>query len=334
MKIQGAALHVIYVLAGLTLWIAEADVGLAQCDLDLLHLPVSLKPGQVKTPEFTARASGAIGIEVTVKNVLQPADLSCMMALSEGPQDPVDCSKESLIEAEWKAFSGGRVVAYGSSRDMSRRGEYFGGFYVKFIGAFKARKHEKYSLEIDFTKDGSVLEIGDPYIAATDFLPSGILEHKPDQDILYTTYLPLSPGHFRSAEFQGNQGLNVIGFRVLGRLATAKEFCLFGIQAVDLPKCTVDSVLEFEWTVRSEGKIVATGTSQPRKGNIEDSMYGGPLKHCGGTASIERDIGFFHGRKGQKFSIEVNVKKDGSELNVAYPTLSVIKGYPASAFGM
>lgn len=119
-----------------------------------------LSPGQVKTPEFTARpgiSPGIIGIEITVKNVLPPAELSCMMGISEGSQDPVNCDK-----------------------------------------------------------------IGDPHLVVNDsFLPSDIPDSKPDPDILYTTYLALTPGHFRSPEFVRNKGLNVIDFQILGRLATA-----------------------------------------------------------------------------------------------------------------
>jgi hypothetical protein len=320
-------------VVGCAFWIAQPEAGLAECDGDLLHFPVSLKPGDVKTPEFTARG-GINAIEITARNVLPTADLSCMMGISEGPQDPVDCDKEPLVEASWKVWSSGQVVAQGSSRDMGKRGYYQGNLYGKYIGIFKAKKHEKYSLEVDFTKDGSALAIAEPRLTVSDFLPSDISDPRPDPDILYTTYLPLTPGHFRSPEFQGHKGLNIISFQVLGRLPMTKEFCLFGIQAADLPKCTEESVVDFEWTVWSEGKIVATGTSHPQESNIESSKYSGPIDHCGGTASIDRNIGFFKGRKGQKFSIEVSVKKDGSELNIAYPTLSVVKGYPPSAFAM
>lgn len=333
MTIQRAAVHAFCVLIGLAFWIAQPDAGLAECDNDLLHLPVSLKPGQVKTPEFTTRG-GINTIEITARNVLPAADLSCMMGISEGPQDPVDCDKEPLVEASWKVWNSGQVVAQGSSRDMGKRGYYQGNLYGKYIGIFKAKKHEKYSLEVDFTKDGSALAIAEPHLNVTDFLPSDILDPKPDADILYTTNLPLTPGHFRSPEFEGHKGLNYITFEVRGRLATDKEFCLFGIQANDLPKCAEESVVDFEWTVWSEGQIVATGTSHPHEGNIESSMYSGPIDHCGGADFIGRDIGFFTGRKGQKFSIDVSVKKDGSELNIAYPTLSVVKGYPPSAFAM
>jgi hypothetical protein len=333
MTIQRAAAHAFCIWVGLASWIAQPDAGLAECDNDLLHFPVSLKLGEVKTPEFTTR-DGVNAIEITARNVLAPADLSCMMGISEGAQDPANCDTEPLVEASWKVWSGGRVVAEGSSRNMGKRGYFRGSFYGKYIGVFRASKNEKYSLEVDFTKDGSALAIAEPHLVITDFLPSDISDPKPDSDVLYTTYLPLTPGHFRSPVFEGHKGLNVISFQVLGRLAADKEFCLFGIQVIDLPKCTVDSVVEFEWAVWSDGKIVAAGTSRPRKGNIEASMYGGPIRHCGGTDVIARDVGFFEGHKGQKFSIEVNVKKNGSELNIAYPTLRIVKGYPTSAFGM
>jgi hypothetical protein len=333
MTIQRAAVHALCVLAGLAFWIAQPNAGLAECDLDVLHFPVSLKLGHVKTPEFTTRG-GMNAIEITVKNVLPAAELSCMMGISEGPQDPVDCNKESLVEANWKVWSGGHVAAQGSSRDMGKRGYYQGNLYGKYIGVFKAKKHEKYSLEVDFTKDGSALAVADPHLTVSDFLPSDISDPKPDHETLYTTYLPLTPGHFRSPEFEGNKGLNIISFSVVGRLATAKEFCLFGIQARELPKCSMDSAVDFEWTVWSNGKIVAAGTSRPLERNINTTMYSGPLRHCGGVDHFDESVGFFKGSKGQKFSIEVNVKRDGSELNIAYPTLSVVKGYPPSAFAM
>jgi hypothetical protein len=335
MTIQRAALHALCSLIGFTSWIAQPSVGVAECDNDALHFPVSLKLGHVKTPEFTVSGAGAI--EITARNVLPAADLSCMMGISEGPQDPVDCDKVPLVEVNWKVLSGSNIVAQGSSRDMGKRGYYLGSFYAKYIGVFKAGKHEKYSLEVDFTKDGSALAVADPHLTVQDVLPSDLPQYaaaKPDPDILYTTYLPLTPGHFRSPQFEGHKHLNVITFQVLGRLAPAEGFCLFGIQAIDLPKCAVDSIVDFDWTVWSEGKIVATGTSHSSDDKFEARKYGGPIRHCGGAGSIDRDIGFFQGRKGQKFSIEVNVKKDGSELNIAYPMLSVVKGYPPSAFAM
>jgi hypothetical protein len=333
MTIPRAAIHVFCVLVGLAFWVAQPDASLAECDNDVLHLPVSLKVGHVKTPEFTTRG-GVNAIEITVKNVLPAAELSCMMGISEGAQDPVDCNKEPLIEASWKVLSGGHVVAQGSSREMGKRGYFQGTFYAKYIGMFKAKKHEKYFLEVDFTQDGSALAVVEPHLEVNQILPSPTSDTKPDPNVLYTAQLPLTPSHFRSPEFEGHKGLNVISFNVLGRLPTAKEFCLLGIQATDLPKCAEASVVDFEWTVWSEGKIVATGTSDLHESKTEASMYSNLIAHCGGAIFIDRDVGFFKGHKGQKFSIEVNVKKDGSGLDIAYPTLSVVKGYPPSAFAM
>lgn len=72
----------------------------------------------------------------------------------------------------------------------------------------------------------------------------------------------------------------------------------------------VMSLAAVEFPIRqwSEGKIVATGTNHPHEGNIESSKYSGPIDHCRGAASIDRDIGFLRGRKGQKFSIEATSK--------------------------
>lgn len=321
--------------------IANSTSGAAQCDDDLLHLPVSLKPGQVKTPDFTTQ-TGAVAIEITVKNVLPPAELSCMMGISEGPQDPADCNKEPLIEASWKVWNGGNVVARGSSREMGRRGAYLNSFYVKYLGAFKAQKHRKFSLEVDFTKDGSALAAAEPSLTLVDLSPpdigyyqaNGTDKPKPDPDVLHSTYLPLTPGHFRFPEFEGHKGLNIVDLEALGKLPTTEELCLFGIQEDGLPKCAKESVVSFEWTVWSRGKLVAAGTSSSLEGSNESSQYTGPIAHCGGAGTIVRDIGSFKARKGEKFSIEVNIKTDGSELNIAYPTLSVVKGYPPSAFAM
>src|SRR5579859_2100586 len=104
MAIQRAAVGTICVLAGLGLWIMQPDASFAECDNDLLHFPISLKLGHVKSPEFTTRG-GIHAIEITAKNVLPPAELSCMMGISQGPQDPVDCGKKPLIEASWKLWN-------------------------------------------------------------------------------------------------------------------------------------------------------------------------------------------------------------------------------------
>ena len=146
--------------------------------------------------------------------------------------------------------------------------------------------------------------------------------------------MPLRPGHFRSPEFEGNNGLNIINFDVLGRLPAGRLLCLFGIQDDKQPKCIEESVLDFDWTVWSEGNIIASGTSRPDNYYIEHEMYTSPIELCGGLYNVWRSVGHFPGRKGQKFSIELNIKKDGSKLDIALPRLSVVRGYPASGFSM
>ncbi len=302
-----------------------------------LNIPISLATGHVRTPEFKTTGSYPYAIEITARTVLPPTELSCKLGISEGPQYPVDCNKEPLIEADWTVWSGGNVVAHGSSRDLGKEGYCRGNTFGRLIGGFKANKHKTYVIDLNFTRDGSALAIADPHLVvdSSEWYINSIKKNPNlDTETLFSKYLSLRPGHFRSSEFEGHEGLNLINFDVLGRLPANRLFCLIGTQPTGQPACEEESVLDFDWTVWSEGKIVATGTSQPFSQSREYSMYSMDVRDCGGVSRIFRDIGSFQGHKGQKFSLELNIKKDGSKLDIALPRLWVQKGYPTSGFGM
>jgi hypothetical protein len=338
MREQRRIIRIVSVAFGSMLAIAFPAAAFAEwCTMSPLNVPISLAVGHVRTPEFKAGWSGLEDFGITVKTVFPPAELSCKIGISEGPKDPVDCNNEPLIEADWTVSSGGHIVARGSSRDTVKDGYYKGDTFGRYIGSFKVNKHKTYVIDMNFTRDGSALAVADPHLLVS----SGGWYYHPirrspnvDTETLFSKYLLLRPGHFHSPEFEGHEGLNLINFDVLGRLPANRLFCLIGTQPTGQQACAEESVLDFDWTVWSEGKIVATGTSRPFDQEREYSMSSMDIRECGGVSRILRNLGSFPGRKGQKFSIELNIKKDGSKLDVALPRLWIQKGYPASGFGM
>jgi hypothetical protein len=95
-----------------------------------------------------------------------------------------------------------------------------------------------------------------------------------------------------------------------GTLSQQTIRCLAGLTGFALvPPCTEERVLNVDWRLSREGKIVASG------------RYGG---HGGMSAStIEPGIGYFDANRGEKYDLVVDVTSDASKLDIAKPTLYV-----------
>jgi hypothetical protein len=92
--------------------------------------------------------------------------------------------------------------------------------------------------------------------------------------------------------------------------------CMMGVThgPLESKNCTgEDPLLRADWTVRSEGQIVSTGSST----NKADSAFT--------DENIFKFLGKFHAEAGKRYVLEVKFTKDGTPLNVANPHLIVTK---------
>jgi hypothetical protein len=129
----------------------------------------------------------------------------------------------------------------------------------------------------------------------------------------------LSQGnHIQTDEFILNlNGLYDIYIDVDNKLPFNMLACSAGVTGLwRQGPCNTSSVVKISWTLSSEGKLVAQGSS-------DDTQGGG-----GGSEAVGvmRDIGDFQGKNGQRYKLDIYVLADGSSLAAANPRLRVSKG--------
>lgn len=94
--------------------------------------------------------------------------------------------------------------------------------------------------------------------------------------------------------------------------------CLLGMTTLQRSKICADApeVIDIDWRVLHDGQAVATGSS----GNSSGGFYSG---------SIAREIGRFAAEKGQRYSVLLDIRRDGGELNATHPKL-LVQTYPGA----
>ncbi|HXN72804.1 MAG TPA: hypothetical protein VN861_09665 [Candidatus Acidoferrales bacterium] len=140
---------------------AAADISLGGRK-PAVDMPVSLAVGTVRTPEFPVKRQPYL-IIIRAEKRLPFADMNCMMGLTTGPGDPYNCDKEPLLQADWTLWDKGQIVHRGKA---NRRG---GGGWAndsidKYLGNFVGEAKKEYVLEVNFTKDGSALNVTNPHL--------------------------------------------------------------------------------------------------------------------------------------------------------------------------
>ena len=75
-------------------------------------------------------------------------------------------------------------------------------------------------------------------------------------------------------------------------------------------------MIDIDWSVLHGGQIVATGSSR----NSSGGFYSG---------SIAREIGKFPAQMGLRYSVVLQIRRDGGELNVTHPKL-LVQTYPGA----
>jgi hypothetical protein len=132
----------------------------------------------------------------------------------------------------------------------------------------------------------------------------------------FSTPIKLKVGRVHTNEFVA--GLNT-NYRIYIESQSAIEFnrhkCLLGMAGQD---CTdVPNVIDIDWCVLTGGKVIASGSS---------------LKNWSGFYSgetIAREIGHFAARKGQNYSVVLDIRRDANELSATNPKLLVETEPPA-----
>jgi hypothetical protein len=123
--------------------------------------------------------------------------------------------------------------------------------------------------------------------------------------------ISLRPGGIRQSFMINSTARYFIDIELqTGALSQQSIRCLTGVPGFHGdPACPEQRILNFNWRLIRGGEIVSFGT------------YDG-----GGGTSVstdDADVGYFDGKRGEKYDLVLNVISDASKLDVAQPTLSV-----------
>jgi len=88
--------------------------------------------------------------------------------------------------------------------------------------------------------------------------------------------------------------------------------CLMGMTNWQRSKTCAGApeVIDIEWRVMHDGQAVATGSSR--------NSWGGFY-----SDSVAREVGHFAAQKDQRYSVVLDIRRDGGELNATHPKLLV-----------
>ena len=137
--------------------------------------------------------------------------------------------------------------------------------------------------------------------------------------VAYPVSMPVSlaVGEVRTPEFRAyvneSYSINIVAKK---RLPLQVLDCMLGISTgpLDPYNCGkgAEPLLQAKWTLWSEGKIVAQGSSDDHKG------WGG-----WGNKTVERNLGIFKTKSGRKYVLQMDFTKDGTPLAITDPRLVI-----------
>lgn len=130
-------------------------------------MPVSLKPGHVRTPRFHINKDWPFEFRVSAKGRIDRHRLDCLMGF-DIPSD--NCTEPTVIRANWSLTCDGEFVAQGETSRHLDLGGYEGDGHSEMaafrrLGGFDLKKGHSYVLDVNFTEDGSILAVADPHLA-------------------------------------------------------------------------------------------------------------------------------------------------------------------------
>jgi hypothetical protein len=126
--------------------------------------------------------------------------------------------------------------------------------------------------------------------------------------------MPLSVGHIETPEFATSMSSQYrIAIHFYGEgVPLEKLDCQIGMNISDAQACReIPEVLSVSWTLVGDERPVAHGSSRQLRG-------AGYSYH-----DVDRYIGIFDARAGEKYRLHINVLQDGTELAAAKPHLTV-----------
>lgn len=123
----------------------------------------------------------------------------------------------------------------------------------------------------------------------------------------------MSVGHVRTKEFRVNiKAPYAIAIEVRKDIPFDTLNCLLGMNTPSEKDCTgTPSVVNAEWTLISDGRVVQSGSSADSKGG------------AWANDTIDRDIGEFDGKPGHIYQVDVNILANGKQLAAGNPHLTV-----------
>jgi len=125
--------------------------------------PVSLGIRTVRTPAFPV-VSHWYDIMVQVEKDLPFKQMVCMMGVASGLFSPKDCrSNDPLLRADWKVLDGDQIVDKGSIPDICAC-KFEDKYIYKSLGGFAGEAGKKYVVELNFTKDGTPLNVANLHL--------------------------------------------------------------------------------------------------------------------------------------------------------------------------
>jgi hypothetical protein len=127
-----------------------------------IDMPVSLALGRVRTPEF-AVVDEAYFIMIQLEKRLPFQEMRCMMALASNSFEKEPCPGGPLLQAEWTVLEKGRVVSKGES-SLEGHGMSTNTHMYKIMGPFVGEAGKKYVVELNFTRDGTPLNVCKPHL--------------------------------------------------------------------------------------------------------------------------------------------------------------------------
>jgi len=123
----------------------------------------------------------------------------------------------------------------------------------------------------------------------------------------------MSIGHVQTKKFKVNvKAPYEIGIEVKKNIPFDTLNCLLGMSAPSEKDCTgTPSVVNAEWNLIGDGKVVRSGSSADSKGGAWTAD------------TIDRQIGEFDGKPGHRYQIDLNFLSDAKQLAAGDPHLTV-----------
>jgi hypothetical protein len=124
--------------------------------------------------------------------------------------------------------------------------------------------------------------------------------------------ISMAVGQVRTVPFKVNRN-RLYTIRIVAKKTIPFDTlnCLLDMSIERPSQCKQPSVIKANWTLTSDGIIVAQGVSDTDSG-------GGWAADC-----IEREIGYFHSERGRNYLLNVNILADGTLLSETDPHLKI-----------